>query len=543
MGSSTSAVNPARTSYADDPNLVAPLETRWSRSLGQEIGLVIYGDGRLYARVGSALVALDAATGKTLWRVAAGQTFGRPSFDGGLVLSEGHDDALEARSARTGTLQWRTPNTSSTGVSPLVSGGRVYAEDSSRISALSLQTGAVLWRADTSTGRNLLSTDGARVFVTSGTGRTEALEAGTGRKVWTHLANSGGGEEFPVAHRGRVYSSDSSGVFDGATGARLGNYGTEESIFAGDLSILRLNGVLRAQHLPTGRVRWRIRGVTASQGSEVHGRSVAIGRSVYAFGENQRLLVNSLDGGRRQQVVRLRAGPSDTGESTIASAPGLLLVPTGSRLTAYQSVFRPAATGVAAGATADVEYGRRPAFAGVVGVGLRARRRVTVQLAGHGSRRFRTLGPLTTQADGFFGASLRLSRNGRVRISVGAARSAPVRLYVYPRYRTKLRRARADPNRIRASVRVSGPRDVRLAQRRVVLYFAQPRRKRYVRLGAARLRRAGKGRAHATVRFNAVRRIGRGDFLVYCIPRASRLGLGRSDALDGRCGARRIPLR
>jgi hypothetical protein len=89
--------------------------------------------------------------------------------------------------------------------------------------------------------------------------------------------------------------------------------------------------------------------------------------------------------------------------------------------------------------------------------------------------------------------------------------------------------------------KLSAGRGFNVAGRRFFVYHGRAGAKRYELLGSARLRGAGRGRAATSVSVRLPRKIAKRDTIVYCVPRLSRLGYGRSDLIDRRCGRARIP--
>jgi hypothetical protein len=156
-------------------------------------------------------------------------------------------------------------------------------------------------------------------------------------------------------------------------------------------------------------------------------------------------------------------------------------------------------------------------------------------------RRWRRDGALTMRPDGGFTGVGRPQRNTRIRVRVGGVVARAGTVYVYPRVKFRIRGV--SPSHFSIRVRVRGPRGVRLGGRRAVIYLGRRSVKRLYRIASARLRRTGRGRATASVTRRRLRRVGRRDFVVMCVPRQHRLGMGRADVLARRCGARRISFR
>lgn len=156
--SGCSSLNPfARKPPRNDPaplvkfNAKMALRKVWSASIGKSDAYVFAPtlvDGKLF--VGSAdgtVAAIDAGTGKTLWRVNAGMnlTAGVGS-DGNTVAVAGTDGALVAFDAANGKIRWKGQATSEVLSSPAVGSGMVVVRSlDNRIIALDVQTGLRRW--------------------------------------------------------------------------------------------------------------------------------------------------------------------------------------------------------------------------------------------------------------------------------------------------------------------------------------------------------------------------------------------------------------
>jgi hypothetical protein len=262
---------------------------------------------------------------------------------------------------------------------------------------------------------------------------------------------------------------------------------------------------------------------------------LAVGHDLYVATPSKVVVLDARSGAR---YGALKTRGYTIGEDPqLAAAPGLLLVTGGGLLTAWESVFKPKPGGIATGATSfDVFAGKRFGFVGVLGSQMRgARPRVRVERARWPGKRFKSLGRAgRSSPDGFFGAGIRLSRNSRLRASLGKTRSRPLTVYVYPK--VKLGRARwAVVNRVvqlRAAIRAPG---THLTGRTLVLYILRHGTKRVRRIDAARIRGG-----HATFRYGPFHS-SRKDTLWYCVRGGLKLGFARPSPFSRRCGARVLP--
>lgn len=167
-------------------------------------GLAVEG-GRLYvASAYAMLVALDAATGRELWR----QNFdapltGPPAVQGDRVFIAASDSTLWALDAATGRIDWSIAATESItalarGAAPAVAGDLVVMPSKAgELTAVRRSNGGIAWTSVV-TGRRTGAAyatisaitgdpviDGARVYAANHQGRLVALEARTGAEIWT----------------------------------------------------------------------------------------------------------------------------------------------------------------------------------------------------------------------------------------------------------------------------------------------------------------------------------------------------------------------
>lgn len=210
---------------------IAPaLEARDSVSDG---GLA-YEAGRVYATSGfGELVALDAASGRVLWRQRVDAPIsGGPAVQNGVVYVLGRNDIGWAVRAADGRVLWQTSGTPATagvmGVSvPAVRGDTViFPFASGQLLAADRESGATLWTSQVGgmrvgraianirdmTGDPVIA--GNRVYGGTSSGRINALEMDSGIEVWSARdgANSpvvvAGGSVFAVNDQAELIRLD-----------------------------------------------------------------------------------------------------------------------------------------------------------------------------------------------------------------------------------------------------------------------------------------------------------------------------------------------
>ncbi|GAA0916696.1 PQQ-binding-like beta-propeller repeat protein [Nonomuraea longicatena] len=160
--------------------------TRWHRKITGATELVI-DRGTLYADSDRyAVYALDPATGRTRWRDPADGVVRRilPHPAGDLVYAAG-DDGVVALDARTGTRRWRVPVARFASVSSAATtSDTVYAATDDQIQAIDRLTGRVSWRRSEPVQVGIQVADGA-VYVAGGSALSK-LDAATGRRQWSY---------------------------------------------------------------------------------------------------------------------------------------------------------------------------------------------------------------------------------------------------------------------------------------------------------------------------------------------------------------------
>ena len=167
-------------------------------------GGVSYDDGKLYASTGVGdVVALDAGTGKQLWRVRPGGPLrGAPTIASGNVYVVSQDNELFALKIDNGDTVWTSAATVETAgvfgaAAPAVAQGTVIEGFSSgELNAYRYENGRIVWqdalsRTTISTSVSTLSDidadpviDQGRVYAIGQGGRMVALELVSGQRLW-----------------------------------------------------------------------------------------------------------------------------------------------------------------------------------------------------------------------------------------------------------------------------------------------------------------------------------------------------------------------
>ena len=206
--------NAAVTAFsAADGTRIWRTVTRPKHATEQNIGGGIgYDSGKIYASTGySELLALDARTGKILWRQALDfPTRTAPMIAGGLVAVVVQNDLLLTFDAGTGTPGWRFTGTvgSVSNAAAGVAGAPAYADgivvagfSSGTVAALDANSGTPVWEQSLASSFGQASSldfsdivaspvIAGGVVYTIGLGNTAmAIDLHSGVKVWRHSAS------------------------------------------------------------------------------------------------------------------------------------------------------------------------------------------------------------------------------------------------------------------------------------------------------------------------------------------------------------------
>ncbi len=174
------------------PGKGSPADAAGASVRGHELALAGSRDGFL--------LAIEAATGKLVWKADVGGDVRAPAaVAGATVVVEAASNRLSALDAATGKILWtggRPPSTKLTVIGtsrPLIDGDTVYATFSDGyVSALDLADGTVRWSRPLSLkGGEFVDADadpvivGGRLFVASYSDGLYALNPADGQTVWT----------------------------------------------------------------------------------------------------------------------------------------------------------------------------------------------------------------------------------------------------------------------------------------------------------------------------------------------------------------------
>jgi outer membrane protein assembly factor BamB len=237
-----------RTRFAPGIHLRPPFRRLWTfhgRALLEFPPVVGY--GRVYITTfDGRLVAIRAATGKTVWRYSSGRCgWASPALADHLVFetfignhecgSVARDGEVAAFDAGNGRMRWLR-QIGPTESSPLVARGVVYVGDwNGRVWALDAANGHTRWTTDLRGAiKGSVALSGQRLFIGTYGGELASLDARTGRVLW----RSGGHDPLyssPALAYGRVYIGSLDGgvyAFGATTGDLLWAHPTGGYVYA-----------------------------------------------------------------------------------------------------------------------------------------------------------------------------------------------------------------------------------------------------------------------------------------------------------------------
>jgi len=178
-----SSSNPHETIL--DVSNVSQLVLKWVVPAGFVLRSPVLANGVLYTTQDTKIVALDAATGATLW--TGPTSAASPAVDRGVVYVMGK--TAYALDAATGDVIWSTPLGTTSVEDPTVLHGLVFtAADPTtqydHVMALDGEDGSIVWTADTGTSVQSPAVSRGRVYAGGEFREVLAVDAATGAHEW-----------------------------------------------------------------------------------------------------------------------------------------------------------------------------------------------------------------------------------------------------------------------------------------------------------------------------------------------------------------------
>jgi outer membrane protein assembly factor BamB len=314
-------------------------------------------DGKVFVTVkvgsgsstGSQLIALDQATGHTVWGpIELPQGWAFPAYDGGkvfVITSSGDGPGtLQSYDAETGSVDWTT--TFSQGIAfetaPTAANGFVYLVGGSGgpiLFAVDEGSGSVVWQASASSGTGSTPAVTAQGVYVASVCTTDAYAPLTGISLFADSGGCSGGGGFTAVVANNVFYSLAGDLHNGiyvnaTTGAQLGTF-TADAVPAvnSTTGFFLQSGSLNAKSLTDYSTVWSFQGDGGLVTSPIIvDQAVIVGSSSGA--------VYALDSATGAQLWSKNVGNAiSAGKGNVLSAlsagDGLLVVPAGSTLSAF----------------------------------------------------------------------------------------------------------------------------------------------------------------------------------------------------------------
>lgn len=185
-----------------------PFRLLWVRHFeGEKISTCvepIVAEGKIFITTHNrSLYALDAETGKPIWRFQVHDAFlHSPAFSQGLVVAGNADGYLYAVESQNGKMRWRVYGRGGFSASPLIADGKVFiGSRGGSFLSVDLLTGKLLWQKDLGVPiRQTASFSRGRVFVTAEDMRVRCWDAHSGKLIWIseHLSGQTAKDYYPI---------------------------------------------------------------------------------------------------------------------------------------------------------------------------------------------------------------------------------------------------------------------------------------------------------------------------------------------------------
>ncbi|MCB9377900.1 MAG: PQQ-binding-like beta-propeller repeat protein [Holophagales bacterium] len=183
---------------------------RWHRRLDGSVSRALALDPTtLFASAGHALVALDRATGREMWRATfGGEASTRPVLTDDRVLVGSRDDALYSLDAATGAELWRFATGGDIVANPTVFDHTVYlGSRDGFLYALDAEDGRELWRRQLDVIHSTPATAGRALFVATRGDRVRGLSLDDGADLWAAKSADWAVADLVVADRDLLVAS------------------------------------------------------------------------------------------------------------------------------------------------------------------------------------------------------------------------------------------------------------------------------------------------------------------------------------------------
>ncbi|RBQ16901.1 hypothetical protein DP939_27955 [Spongiactinospora rosea] len=254
--------------YVSDTGRLHVLDARtgvakwqWDQYVLHEIEDLTVAEGLAVFCTGGRAVALDAASGRRLWRTGE-RGCGHLAIDGGAVYVHEGDSTVSALDAATGHRRWSARSDAAV----TAAGKVVYVGTGSRVRALDAAFGAERWSAPI--GHGLDSAPeliGTALYARDSAGTLHALDARTGKERWTFPAGGTDSATRVTVSGNLLYLAGPGGVhaLDTASGAQRWSTPLGSDVVSGPIAHAGIvyagtDDAVHALDGVTGTPRWRV---------------------------------------------------------------------------------------------------------------------------------------------------------------------------------------------------------------------------------------------------------------------------------------------
>jgi outer membrane protein assembly factor BamB len=347
-------VTPSHTGAIAFNSASFPASSTWSVDVGGAPSYALVAAGKVIVTVGNELLALDQATGATVWGPITLRGAANAAYEGGslyvvtAVPSNSNSGLMQAFDIATGRPLWSTSLPGQyffdSGITAL--NGIAYtggAGGGGTLYAVHEQTGAMAWMQSVENGESsapAVTSDGVYVSYPC---HTYDFAPATGALVWTNSTGcDGGGGGTPVATNGTLYSPNGFGTYDGATfnavsGVSLGSYSADMPPAFGSQAGYFLKGSTLSALSSSNTVLWTFTG-----DGTLNTSPILVNNFVIAGGSSGN--VYGLDAASGAIVWQVNVGAAlprgvvwgtQLPVSALSAGDGLLVIPAGTKITAY----------------------------------------------------------------------------------------------------------------------------------------------------------------------------------------------------------------
>jgi outer membrane protein assembly factor BamB len=317
---------------------------KWSVTLNGDASYPIIAGGKVFVATavpggsyGGWLYALNASSGKVAWGpVPLGATYYwfALAYGDGNVYVNNFDGTVTAYNASTGRQVWAQATYYFSG-EPVAYNGVVYVQGAGSAFALSELTGKVLWESSYLDGDgSSVSANASGVYVAAGCSWFR-LSLTTGAVIWSGNSGcTGGGGGTTYLSNGRDFETVGGFVVSQATGKTLGTFSGVPA-FSGTNGYFASGSSIFCENVTTLTPVF-----TAPVPSTVVTSPVIAGQTLYVGTENSEVYGLSTTTGKVVWHGALPGVPGGGAQyssptSDIAVGNGLLVVPTGTQVTAF----------------------------------------------------------------------------------------------------------------------------------------------------------------------------------------------------------------